>query len=65
MSLQSQRKVDGVVSREDSAHVVLDRIQTALRGLRYGAVTILVHDGEVVMVERTEKLRLEKRERLA
>jgi hypothetical protein len=37
---------------------VLLRLNDALRGLRYGAVEITVHDGRVVQIERTEKLRL-------
>jgi hypothetical protein len=41
----------------------LERIREALRGLRFGAVTAIVHDGVVVQVERTEKLRLPKGER--
>ncbi len=44
-------------------HDGLDRITAALRGLRYGTVTAVVQDGVVVQVERTEKFRLEKRER--
>src|SRR5262249_922544 len=41
----------------------LARIDAALRGLRYGTVTAVVQDGVVVQVERTEKFRLERRER--
>jgi hypothetical protein len=37
---------------------VLDCVQEALRGLRYGAVTVVVQDGVVVQLERTDKLRL-------
>jgi hypothetical protein len=40
----------------------LDRIRTALRGLRFGTVTLVVQDGVVVQVERTEKIRLRGRE---
>jgi hypothetical protein len=47
----------------DRAHDGLDRIIAALRGLRYGTVTAIVQDGVVVQVERTERFRLEKRER--
>jgi hypothetical protein len=47
----------------DRAHNGLDRISAALRGLRYGTVTAVVQDGVVVQVERTERFRLEKRER--
>jgi hypothetical protein len=37
---------------------VLARIQEALQGLQHGQVTVIVQDGVVVQVERTEKLRL-------
>jgi hypothetical protein len=32
----------------------------AVRGLRYGSVEITIHDGEVVQIERREKVRLER-----
>jgi len=38
------------------------RISAALRGLRYGTVTAVVQDGVVVQVERTEKVRLDRRD---
>lgn len=41
----------------------LDRIRDALRGLRFGEVTVIVQDGVVVQVERTEKLRVLRRDR--
>jgi len=47
----------------DRAHDGLDRITAALRGLRYGTVTAIVQDGVVVQVERTEKFRVERRDR--
>ena len=45
----------------DAAADAVDRIRGALRGLRYGTVTAVVQDGIVVQVERTEKIRLERR----
>jgi len=44
--------------REDA----LGRVHAALRGLRFGTVTVVVQDGVVVQVERTEKIRLQRRE---
>ena len=38
-----------------------ERVLGALRGLRFGTVTVIVHDGAIVQVERTEKLRLPRR----
>jgi hypothetical protein len=48
--------------RDDSyaAHA-LARVRDALHGLRYGVVTVVVQDGVVVQVERTEKVRLSRR----
>jgi hypothetical protein len=34
-------------------------VEEALRGLRFGEVTIIVHDGQIVQVERTEKRRFD------
>ena len=36
----------------------LEQIREALRGLKYGIVSIIVQDGVVVQIERTEKRRL-------
>lgn len=38
-------------------------ICNALRGLRYGTVQIVVQDGVVVQIDRTEKRRLRNSER--
>jgi hypothetical protein len=37
---------------------VIEQIRQSLRGLRFGTVTIIVQDGVVVQIERTEKRRL-------
>jgi len=49
---------------EHDATQALQRIRDALRGLRFGTVSVIVQDGVVVQVERTEKLRLLRRERV-
>lgn len=38
---------------------VLQELQRALAGLRFGAVEITVHHGRIVQIERREKVRLE------
>ena len=35
----------------------LDLIRNALANLRFGEITIAVHDGEIVQISRTEKTR--------
>jgi hypothetical protein len=37
----------------------LARIQEAVAGLSYGTVQIVVHDGRIVQIERTERFRYE------
>ena len=50
-----------MAANEQAQNVLaLERVRDALAGLRYGQVTVIVHDGTVVQVERTEKLRLQK-----
>ena len=45
---------------DDEHETALDRIVDALRGLRFGTVTAVVHEGVVVQVERTEKVRFRR-----
>jgi hypothetical protein len=49
--------VDGAATDDAT---VLESIVAALRGVRFGSVEIIVHDGRVVQIIRTEKLRVER-----
>jgi hypothetical protein len=46
--------------RPDEDAKVAARLQEALRGLRYGSVEIVVHDGRVVQFERRERIRFDR-----
>ena len=46
----------GEVTREHE----LQQIRDALRGLRFGSVQIVVQDGVIVQIDRTEKRRLRR-----
>jgi hypothetical protein len=48
---------------ETRSHTALEHIEQALRGLRFGEVTVIVQDGVVVQIERTERKRLDRSER--
>jgi hypothetical protein len=43
---------------DDKREVPIQAILDALRGLRFGSVTVVVQDGVIVQVERVEKKRL-------
>lgn len=38
----------------------LERIRECLKGLRFGSINVVVQDGVVVQIDRTEKHRLRK-----
>ncbi len=44
---------------KDNAAAWLEALRRAVRGLRFGSVELLVHDGRVVQIERREKVRLQ------
>jgi hypothetical protein len=44
---------------DDGLEAVLAQIRATLEGLRFGSVTIIVQDGVVVQIDRTEKRRLQ------
>jgi hypothetical protein len=44
-------------SREANLEWALRQIEESLRGLRFGALTLVVQDGVIVQVERTERHR--------
>ena len=44
--------------QDAASDATLDHIREALRGMKYGVVSIVVQDGVVVQIEKTEKRRL-------
>jgi hypothetical protein len=48
------------VDENGSSEIIL-QVSEALRGLKFGQVTITVHDGAVVQIERLERTRLQRR----
>ena len=38
---------------------ILKQIEDALRGMQFGQLTVIVHDGMVTQMERTERTRLQ------
>jgi hypothetical protein len=45
-------------SLEQELQTSLEQIGGALRGLQFGSVNVIVQDGVVIQIDRTEKLRL-------
>jgi hypothetical protein len=44
--------------RGDTFDEALEQIRDSMRGLRFGSVNIIVQDGVVIQIDRTEKHRL-------
>jgi hypothetical protein len=60
-------KVDSILTgrREvqpepDPGDEILRRIATAISGLRFGSVEVVIQDSRVVQIERKEKIRFDK-----
>ena len=47
-------------SSEQELRSSLEQIGGALRGLKFGSVNVIVQDGVVVQIDRTEKVRLSR-----
>jgi hypothetical protein len=45
-------------ARGGATEETLNQIRDSLRGLRYGSVNIIVQDGVIIQIDRTEKCRL-------
>ena len=45
-------------STPDSTHAWIEIVRQKVESLRFGVVQIVVHDGKVTQIERTEKTRL-------
>jgi hypothetical protein len=55
LGLQSSRELEREISLNEQE--LLQEILRSLRVIRYGSVVITVHDGHVVEIQRTERIR--------
>ncbi len=46
------------VDGKTKAQAAIQTILQALSGIRYGSLEIIVHDSEIVQIERKEKIRI-------
>jgi len=53
----------GLSPTDQNLRWAMKQIEEALRGLQFGTITLLVQDGMVVQVERTEKRRYQRQGR--
>ena len=50
---------DGTGTRGAAASEIdFEQVRTAIAGIRYGEVRVIIHDGAIVQIERVEKQRL-------
>lgn len=59
--MADQSQLSDVESLPESlTPVAWDLIQESLRGLRFGQVLLVVHEGAIVQLERTERKRISR-----
>jgi hypothetical protein len=49
------------IAPSPAANAWLDVVRQQVNSLKFGVVQIVVHDSQVVQIERTEKVRLDRR----
>jgi hypothetical protein len=54
----SQQSKSSTAEQAANADDEINQIRESLRGLRYGSVNIIVQDGVIIQIDRTEKRRL-------
>ena len=59
----NEPRIDAPFSSGQQDDAAMEQIRLALAGLRFGTVSIIVQDGIVIQIERTERRRLRKSER--
>ena len=53
-------RLEQEIKRSYPEQEVEEAILSALKGLRFGSVEIIVHDSRVVQIERKEKMRIDR-----
>lgn len=44
--------------KQNSEELVFEKIKHMLAAMKYGSITLIVQDGQVIQIERNEKVRL-------
>jgi hypothetical protein len=57
-----ETNANGLAPADVDREQEIAHIREALRGLRFGAVNVIVQDGVVVQIDRTEKRRVRRTE---
>jgi hypothetical protein len=60
MTRAGQEQRTAGAAAEPNLRWALDNVAEALRGLRFGVVTLVIQDGVVVQVERTDRRRYQR-----
>ena len=55
--------LEGTEDSLEREEEVMETIRRAIRGLQFGQVVVIVQDGVVVQVDRTERKRIQRRSR--
>jgi hypothetical protein len=56
--METARKLAQPGTAPDHERVAHDEVLRALREVRYGTVQLTIHDGRVVEIQKTERIRL-------
>ncbi|RTQ93092.1 YezD family protein [Lysinibacillus telephonicus] len=49
-----------MTKKQENIRLVLRNIENMLTSMNYGSITLVVHDDQIVQIEKNEKIRLNK-----
>ena len=49
-----------MTKKQENIRLVLRNIENMLTSMNYGSITLVVHDDQIVQIEKSEKIRLNK-----
>lgn len=53
-------RLDSIAGQAHAHEQDLPHILSALQGIRYGSLEVIIHDSRIVQIERKEKLRFDR-----
>ncbi len=56
----AETSLSAAAAREAERELEIEQIRESLRGLRFGTVNIVVQDGVIVQIDRTDKRRIRR-----
>ena len=52
------KNMDAEKKKMDNIHISLTKVKEMVKDIRYGNVVLIIQDGKIIQIDKTEKVRL-------